>query len=145
MHYPMPLPLSDRLAIHELLALHGHLMDEGAFDRLAELFTADVVYDLRDYGGAELSGIAAIAAAARALGDGNPLGHHVTNVVITSGEGDVARVVSKGLGVRADGGCGTVVYRDELRREAAGWRIARRRVCPRQVPLRPSGAPHAES
>ena len=36
---------SDRLAIHELLGLHGHLMDAGAFERLDELFTPDVVDD----------------------------------------------------------------------------------------------------
>lgn len=135
----MPLRMDDRLAIHELLHLHGHIMDAGAFDRMHELFTADVVYDLRDYGGAELHGIDAIADAARALGDGNPLGHHVTNVVITSGDGDggTAEAISKGLGVRADGSCGTVVYHDQLRREAVGWRIARRRVTPRRSPLQP--------
>ena len=37
---------ADRLQIHELLALHGHLADEGRFDRLDELFTADAVYDM---------------------------------------------------------------------------------------------------
>ncbi len=44
----MTLPTADRLAIHELLALHGHLMDDGQFDRLGELFTSDVVYDLTE-------------------------------------------------------------------------------------------------
>jgi len=131
----MSLSTGDRLAIHELLALHGHLMDEGSFERLGELFSADVVYDLRDYGGGELRGIAAIVDAAKALGAGNPLAHHVTNVVITAGDGDRAEVLSKGLGVRADGGIGSVVYRDELRREAGGWRIARRQISPRREPL----------
>lgn len=40
------LPAEERLAIYELIALHGHLMDAGAFDRLDELFTDDFVYDL---------------------------------------------------------------------------------------------------
>jgi hypothetical protein len=133
----MPLSIDDRLAIHELIALHGHVMDLGAFERLPELFTGDVVYDLRDFGGGELHGTEAIAEAGRALGAGNPVGHHVTNVVITAGDGDAAEVLSKGLGVRADGTCGSLVYRDELRRTAAGWRIARRRVTPRRVPLQP--------
>jgi ketosteroid isomerase-like protein len=35
----------DRLALHELVALHGHLFDMGELDRLDELFTEDVVYD----------------------------------------------------------------------------------------------------
>jgi 3-phenylpropionate/cinnamic acid dioxygenase small subunit len=133
----MILSRDDRLAIHELLSLHGHLMDDGALDRLDELFTDDVIYDLRDYGRGELRGIAAIADAARALGSANPLGHHVTNVVITGSEGESVSVVSKGIGIRADGSCGSLVYRDEVRKEEAGWRIARRRVVPRREPLRP--------
>ena len=68
--------------------------------------------------------------------DANPLAHLVTNVVITSWEDDVVRVISKGIGVRADGTVGSVVYHDELRREGAGWRIARRRVSARRTPLR---------
>src|SRR5689334_22972687 len=125
----------DRLAIHELIGLHGHLVDNGDFGRLGELFTPDVVYDLRDYGGRELRGIDAIVQASRALGDANPLGHHVTNVVIEKVDGDIVRVVSKGLGVLADGSCGSVVYHDEVRRVGDGWRIARRRVSPRTRPL----------
>jgi hypothetical protein len=121
--------------IHELVGLHGHLVDDGDFNRLRELFAPDVVYDLRDYGGAELHGIDAIVQAARALGDANPVGHHVTNVVIEEYDGYVARVVSKGIGVRGDGSCGSVVYRDELRKDANGWRIVRRRVTPRRQPL----------
>ncbi|WP_329010123.1 nuclear transport factor 2 family protein [Micromonospora rifamycinica] len=35
--------VEDRLAIHELVALHGHLMDSGEFGRMDELFCADVV------------------------------------------------------------------------------------------------------
>jgi hypothetical protein len=58
--------------IHELVGLHGHLVDEGEFTRFHELFTPNVVYDLRDYGGVELHGIEAIVQASRALGDANP-------------------------------------------------------------------------
>lgn len=131
----MTLRVEDRLLVHELVALHGHLVDAGEFHRLHELFTADVVYDLRDFGGGELRGIAAIAAASAALGDANPLGHHVTNVVVTHADGNVVTVVSKGIGVRMDGSSGTVVYEDLVRREDAGWRIARRRVVARRKPI----------
>jgi 3-phenylpropionate/cinnamic acid dioxygenase small subunit len=133
----MTLSSDDRLAIHELVSLHGHLMDHGEFERLHELFTSDVVYDLRDYGRGELRGVDAIVGAARALGDGNPVAHHVTNVVITGSDGEVVRVVSKGIGIRADGSCGSLVYHDEVRKEPVGWRISRRRVQPRREPLRP--------
>jgi hypothetical protein len=42
----MTLHTEDRVAIHELIALHGHLIDDGAFDRLGEVSTDDFVYDL---------------------------------------------------------------------------------------------------
>lgn len=131
------LTTEDRLAIHELLSQHGHLVDTGAWDQLDALFTDDVVYDLRDYGGSELHGIAALVAASQELGDKNPVAHHVTNVVITETDGTVVRVRSKGIGIHKDGTCGSVTYEDELRRGEHGWRIARRRVRPRRQALHP--------
>jgi 3-phenylpropionate/cinnamic acid dioxygenase small subunit len=131
------LSTADRLAIHELMNLHGHLMDDGAFDRLDELFTSDVVYDVSAFGVGKLVGIDAIRAAALALGDRNPLGHHVTNIVIVDADTDVAHVRSKGLGVRADGTTGSLVHDDTVRRTASGWRIASRTITPRRKPLQP--------
>lgn len=130
----------DRLLVHELINLHGHLVDEAAFDRLGEVFTADVVYDVTALGGSELVGPTAIADAGRTLGPRNPVGHHVTNVVVTRLDRDDATAVSKGIGVMTDGTVGSVVYEDTLARTTDGWRIARRRVLPRVEPLRPSGA-----
>jgi len=131
------LSAADRLEIYELLALHGHLMDAGEFDRLDELFTPDFVYDVGALGFGSLAGADAFAEAARTLGDGNPLGHHVTNALVVGGDGDEATVRSKGLGIQADGTSGTVVYEDVVRRTPAGWRIARRTVIPRGRPLHP--------
>ena len=131
---------SDRILIHELINLHGHLMDEGQFDRLDELFTDDVIYDVTAMGGAKLVGGHAIAEAGRRLGVANPLGHHVTNVVVTELDNDRAVARSKGLGVMAGGAVGSVVYADELQRTGGGWRIAVRRVLPRNTPLESSEA-----
>jgi hypothetical protein len=133
----MTLTVEDRLEIYELLALHGHLMDAGEFDRLDELFTEDFVYDVEAFGYGRLEGIDALAAASRAAGDNNPLGHHVTNALITAAEVDRATVRSKGIGVLADGTSGTVIYEDVVRATPAGWRIARRTVIPRRRPLHP--------
>lgn len=133
----MALTTEDRLSIHELMSLHGHLMDNGEFHRLDELFTSDVVYDLEAFGFGELRGFEEIKQASLTLGDGNPLGHHVTNVLITEVDADVARVLSKGIGIGADGSSGTVAYDDIVRRVAKGWRIARRKVVPRRKPLQP--------
>lgn len=133
-----PLSVEDRLAITELIALHGHLFDEGELDRLGELFTADVVYDVSDFGQGELVGIEAIRDAALALGAANPVAHHVTNIVVTALTDGRARARSKGLGVMADGSCGSVSYDDTVVRGPEGWRIARRRLAARRTPLTPS-------
>src|SRR5262245_30769458 len=99
----MPLSPADRVAIEELLALHGHLTDSGELDRYDELFTSDVVYDLTDFGVGELTGVDEVREAGRALGDANPVGHHVTNVVIEERRDGVVTARSKGIGVMADG------------------------------------------
>lgn len=57
----MTLSAEDRLAIAELISLHGHLFDDGRLDELAELFAEDVVYDVSAFGqgswwGSERSG-----------------------------------------------------------------------------------------
>jgi 3-phenylpropionate/cinnamic acid dioxygenase small subunit len=131
----MALAIEDRLAIGELIALHGHLVDDGELDRSHEVFTPDVVYDISDLGHDRLVGLAALREAALALGAANPVAHHVTNVVIEETDGDRVRARSKGLGIMADGSCGSVTYLDTLVRFDKGWRICHRKVTPRRVPL----------
>jgi hypothetical protein len=131
----MTLSPDDRAAIAELISLHGHVFDDGDLDRLDVLFTPSVVYDVSELGGGALHGIEAIRTAALALGDRNPLGHHVTNIVITEHGDGAARVRSKGIGVNTDGTVGTVTYEDGVVATEAGWRIDHRRVVPRRVPL----------
>lgn len=131
----MALALEDRLAVTELIALHGHLVDGGELDRSAEVFTPDVVYDMTDFGQGEITGLDALTAAALALGAANPVAHHVTNVVVEEVAEDRVRARSKGLGVMADGSCGSVTYEDTLVRTADGWRIRHRRMLARRVPL----------
>jgi SnoaL-like protein len=133
----MALSTDDRLAIHELLNLHGHFMDAGAFDRLSELFTVDVGYDTSAFGGEVMQGAAQIIAAGRRLGENNPVGHHVTNILVGEDPDGTVRARSKGIGVYADGSAGSVVYDDILQRVGDGWRIAWRTVTPRRTPLRP--------
>jgi hypothetical protein len=94
------------------------------------------VYDVSDFGQPALHGVPAIRNAALALGAANPVGHHVTNIVVTaSGADGVAQVRSKGIGVNADGTTGSVTYDDVVVRVGAAWRIRHRRVTPRRAPL----------
>ena len=135
----MAISPDDRAAIFELLALHGHLFDDGELDRLDLLFTGSVSYDVTALGGGVLQGIEAIRAASLALGDRNPVGHHVTNIVLAEQPDGSIRARSKAIGVYADGTAGTVTYKDTIVRTAAGWRIGTRRVVPRRAPLGGAG------
>jgi hypothetical protein len=124
----MTISLEDRLAIVELIARHGHLVDNGDLRRSDELFDADAIFDLADFGAGTVHGLAALYDLAARLGDANPVGHHVTNTVLSEREGGRVFAMSKGIGVNADGTCGSVTYEDLLSRRDDGWRITRRRV-----------------
>ncbi|MEU6414856.1 nuclear transport factor 2 family protein [Microbispora sp. NPDC046933] len=131
----MPLTPDDRTAITDLINLHGHLTDSGDFDALHEVFVPDVVYDVGDLGGGVIVGLAALRDAALALGEANPVAHHVTNIVVTDVAGGRARAVSKGIGVNVDGTTGSVTYEDALVCGDQGWRISHRVVRARRIPL----------
>jgi hypothetical protein len=131
----MTLSAEDRVAIAELISMHGHLFDGGELDRLDELFTADVVYDVTDFGQEPLKGVAAIREAALALGESNPVGHHVTNIVLTQIVDGQVHARSKRIGINADGTTGSVTYEDTITRGDQGWRISYRKVLARRAPL----------
>jgi hypothetical protein len=130
--------LEARMAITDLISLHGHYVDTGQLDRLGELLADDVTYDTTDLGGEVTVGRDRLAELAVALGERNPVGHHVTNIVVTSVAGDTARAVSKGIGIMADGSSGSVTYEDTLIRGEHGWRIIHRRIRGSRV-FKPTG------
>jgi hypothetical protein len=125
--------LADRIAITDLINLHGHLVDSG--ERYDELFTPDVEYDVSDLGGGVITGRAALWDAGLALGDNNPVGHHVTNTVLTEVTPDEVTARSKAIGITADGNCASLVYEDVVVRTPDGWLISRRKVVLRRRPL----------
>ncbi|MBR7839668.1 nuclear transport factor 2 family protein [Actinospica durhamensis] len=131
----MALAEQDRIDITDLINLHGHLTDAGDLHRAGELFTPDVVYDLSAFGFGVVHGTAALRESALAVGAANPVGHHVTNIVITPIDERSARVRSKGLGVKADGTAGSVVYEDIVTRQPDGWKISHRTVTARRAAL----------
>ena len=120
------LEVQDTLAIHELLALYGHVIDERAWARVEELFTERTVYDMREFGLGVVHGAAAIRALWSGPGAAHPLAHHATNIIVSQDADGTVRALSKGLGVGPNGRVGSVVYRDVLERTAAGWRFASR-------------------
>jgi len=120
----------DRWAINETLSLVGHVFDDGRLDEIDTVFTSDVVYDMSALGMPVINGIEGAREAARQMAAHGPIAHFVTNVVIVSQDGDEVAVDSKGLMLMADHTTNGVVNHDVLRREPAGWRIARRLIVP---------------
>jgi hypothetical protein len=127
----------DREVITRLVNRHGYLIDTGRLDGLDEIFSADVVYDVSDFGGGEVNGLAAMRDWVLALGDRNPVAHHVTNIVLDEIGDDVVHCLSKGIGIAVDGTARSVTFDDQLERSEAGWRITRRAVKARRTPLQP--------
>ena len=116
------LSVEDQLAIHQLISLYGHIIDEREFSRSHELFTQDVRYDVNDFEAGVHVSIDAIVALWQ-VSDRHPLAHHATNVVITQEMDGTTRVVSKGIGVLPNGKVGSVVYKDIVVKTPQGWRI----------------------
>jgi len=128
----MTLSADDRLAIHELISLHGHLADDRRPADLDLLLTEDASYDVSEFELGVVTGLPALRALFEAAPGVQPLGHHVTNVLVTEAPDGTIAVRSKGLAVMSNGATGTVVYDDVVTKTAAGWRIARRKVIARR-------------
>ena len=128
--------VGDRLAIHELLGLYGHVIDERRWDDLDLVFVDDVEYDASDFGQGIIYGLPAL----RALWAGDesihPLAHHATNIVVSEDPDGTVRVHSKGLGVGPKGRVGSAVYHDVVVRTDLGWRLAYRRASLRRPGFR---------
>jgi hypothetical protein len=138
----MALTADDRLDIHEVIALHGHLCDANAQDRFDEVFADDLEVDVSGLGLAPLPigprhrrRLDAYIEAGRRIGSGDTLAMHVTNTVVRE-DGDGARAWSKGLVLKADGTVAAFDYEDRLVRTDRGWRIRRRTVTPLREPGR---------
>jgi len=121
----------ERLAIHELISLYGHLIDQRQFSQLERIFTDDAVFDLGKYDGSCYRGLPAIQAMMLASSE-HPLAHHATNIVVLTHPDDI-EVIYKGIGVGAGGRAGSVTYRDRLALTPQGWRI-QERCCELRLP-----------
>ena len=94
----MSLTTEDRLAIHELVSLHGHLADDGRSEDLGPLLTPEASYDVTAYDLGVVKGLPALIELFASAPGNQPLGHHVTNVIVTADPDldDRARVRSRG-------------------------------------------------
>ena len=121
--------MDDERAIQRLMARYCHLVDDGAFDELAQLWADDAELALR---GETATGPAAIVAIIAGLQTPERRGIHVGANAIIDVEGDTARAESDFVFLRREGGPDPQRfigrYLDRFVRTPGGWRFRRREI-----------------
>jgi len=122
--------MDDECAIRRLMAHYCHLVDDGAFDELPQLWADDAQLMLR---GETATGPAAIVAVISGLQTPERRGIHVGANAIIDVEGDTARALSDFVFMRREGTSDPIVkfvgrYADQFVRTREGWRFRRREI-----------------
>lgn len=121
---------ADIVAIQQVLARYPHAVDDRDWESFDQVFTHDAVCDMTAVGlGTTNDRDVLVDLFARI---DHPVAHHLVDPVIAFDGPDHAAVVSKWWVVLADRTGMSGTYTDDVVRTAAGWRIRRRRVTPRQ-------------
>jgi hypothetical protein len=125
----------DIVAIQQLMAHYGHLVDAREFRRLGEIFAEDGSFDVAAYQAGRHAGLSAVIAFfERAT---HPPAHHSTNLYIYEAAGET-RASSKYAVPSEAGRMLGGDYKDVLVRTTNGWRIKERVVTARWP--KPAGA-----
>ena len=126
----MPLSCDDRLDILEVAARYCRALDRGDPEALEGVFTEDAVWESSARGARQ--GRDAIVEEFRGRAAQAHTRKHWTSNAVIKGDGDEASMTLDLLVLHLDDGDvrpGTSgVYEDRLRRDAAGWRIAYRKI-----------------
>ena len=144
----MPLSCDDRLDILEVAARYCRALDRGDPEALEAVFTEDAVWESSARGARQ--GREAIVEEFRGRAAQAHTRKHWTSNPVIEGDGDEASMTLDLLVLHLDDGDvrpGTSgVYEDRLRRDAAGWRIAYRKITVdgsragfRSAPAQPAG------
>lgn len=129
---------ADRLALHELAATYGDVIDARDWDGLRRVFTDDAVYSSPAMPGRDLAGLAMITTfMSRAR---HPLAHHITNIRVEDAAGGPV-LHSRVVLVHDDGTTTSGEYHDQVVRTDAGWRVAARSYTARVRPDSDGPAP----
>jgi hypothetical protein len=129
----MTVPIEDIVAVQQLLGLYGHVIDNRQWSRLGEIFTDDMVFDPTDVGLPVTTSLKDLHDLWTSPETVHPLGHHVTNVVVTEGPDGTLESISKNVALQMDGSVSSSIYRDRLRRTSDGWRLAQRVLTKRRA------------
>jgi hypothetical protein len=126
------LTLDDRVALHELAARYGNVIDDRAWDRLSTVFADDATFETTGFAESRRTeGLLAIRAMLEQ--SRHPVTHHVTNVEVHE-EGDAVQLFFKIIGPGPRGRVGSAEYRDVVRKDSDGWRIVTHRATLRRLP-----------
>lgn len=131
----MALTWEDRAAITELISMHGHLCDSGELDRLDEVPHRRRSLRRNGLRAGAAGGTGGCHPGRARAGGANPVGHHVTNIVLTEVGDRQVHARSKGIGIYADGTCASLTYEDIIVRRDRGWRISDRKLLARRAPF----------
>ncbi len=124
--------LADRLELHELPGRYGDAIDDRAWDRLDDIFTADAVFDLTDLGARRCEGLADIKQFMDQEAE-HPRTHLMTNIYVdetSTGTHLRFRIVA----LLGGGKVGTASYYDDVVKTPVGWRVTNRVVTLRRRP-----------
>jgi hypothetical protein len=135
----MMLEVRDILAIHQILAMVGHIIDDEQWERLPEVLTDGFVSDATAVGFGRVEGLSAVIKSWSSP-DRHADAHHGTNVVLTQVDDNTVKVISKGLSLYGMSEAHTLVHEDVLVRTGDGWRIASRLTRRRKAGVDPSSA-----
>jgi len=123
-----PLKLEDRLALHELAARYGDIIDDRDWQALDAIFTEDATFEV--VGLVHMDGLAEIRRYMHEEGR-HPLAHLITNIHVAQ-DADGVRLLSRGIfPISSQGeGPGHRVfhgsYYDRVVKTPAGWRVKKR-------------------
>ncbi|MBN9623837.1 MAG: nuclear transport factor 2 family protein [Actinobacteria bacterium] len=125
--------LVDRQQLADLPSRLGMLLDEGRFAELASVFTADVVTDFPDFGGAHLDSLDALIAFAGDMPENfDSVQHLIANVVVLDLDADRATMRANlvwwstySADDPTDYWVVGSVYRFQAVRTEVGWRLSR--------------------
>ncbi len=135
--WSMRMDTTDRLALHELVALYGDTIDNRDWDGLGLVFVEDVVWTNPAMPGRDLVGLALVKKfMSRAR---HPLTHLISNVRVEEKD-DGPVVHSRVLLLADDGTASAGEYHDRVVRTPEGWRVRHRSFVAR---VRPAGDPPA--
>jgi len=128
----VPAP-EDLQQLTNLLQMYGILTDQGRADELAALFTDDAVWDGDEFGFGAATGAPAIAALVTGHVDpAQPMAHLPGPPLLNRVSADEVHGVCWCMAARWTGSAMAPVlyfhYEDVFRRDAQGWRFARRRL-----------------